>query len=382
MALSRIQRMSRPGIVVPMAYDTLRNERTLVVGPRQATSNNIYHGLTSDFRTIGEAMRVIPLPPKKNYTDVDLRPGEDTWTILVTPGVYYEEIRMKPNVLLVGIGQSATIFPPNGAWVSPEGPGGRRAVVYMNHNTSVSNLNFAKSARMKSTDYVFWNRDMYNVGLRLEGRDIQVPDVAYPARTAERVLDASGIAIKDVWVWPYGDKGKTLLLEGDWHTALFTDFGSSYNERDGYDIEVRCKHKNADCHFMNCFFDALFMEEGPGGCMLIEDAFDVHVRGSLLRTNVTEAYYTAKNFDKATSAYRPIPGSCVCIRDTDETSSASDVSPTYVFLENTSLEAPSFPAASRSALQILGSRAKCSFRNSSADSFDGDISQLDRPALS
>lgn len=379
MALSRIQRMSRPGIVVPMAYDTLRNERTLVVGPTQATSNNIYHGLTSDFRTIGEAMRVIPLPPKKNYTDVDLRPGEDTWTILVTPGVYYEEIRMKPNVLLVGIGQSATIFPPNGAWVSPEGPGGRRAVVYMNHNTSVSNLNFAKSARMKSTDYVFWNRDMYNVGLRPEGRDIQVPDVAYPARTAERVLDASGIAIKDVWVWPYGDKGKTLLLEGDWHTALFTDFGSSYNERDGYDIEVRCKHKNADCHFMNCFFEALFMEEGPGGCMLIEDAFDVHVRGSLLRTNVTEAYYTTeKNFDKETKKHRPIPGSCVCIRDNSPAEAATEE--TFVWLENTSLEAPSRVPSVR-ALQLEGARAYCAFRNSSADSFEGDDLRLLRPRI-
>jgi hypothetical protein len=43
-------------------------------------------------------------------------------------------------------------------------------------------------------------------------------------------------------------------------------------------------NQNADCHFSNCFFDALFLNgEATGGLFLVEDCFEVHLRGSLIR---------------------------------------------------------------------------------------------------
>ncbi|MBK6697245.1 MAG: hypothetical protein IPG50_34415 [Myxococcales bacterium] len=373
------------------------NQRTLVVGPGGIGSVPGLGALRSDFRTIGEAMSVVPLPSKKANGEVILAAPQDTWTILVTPGVYFEEIRMKPNVILVGIGQSAVIFPPQSAanWVAPPGGRGRRAVVYMNHNTAVKNLVFGKLG-MTSNDYVFWNFDRYNVG---------------ELKEAGRTLAPSGLGISDVWVWPYPvnapppvrggasvparpeprpalpldyhkTKGKTLLMEGDWHTALFTNVGSSYWEAEGYDIEVRGvsdrlrdpHYHIADCHFTNCFFDALFIDNDPGGCMLVENIEDVHVRGSLLRVN--GAVHGAPPNGR-------VWGSCVRGRGRG-----------FFWLEHTSLECPGkvsdraldFAVRTDPANEpILGSdgepldRMKGAILYSDVPSLRGDLSRFDVP---
>lgn len=290
-------------------------------------------------------MAKIPLPRKTKAGQVVLGAPHDTWTILVLPGVYHEEIKMKPNVILVGIGQSAVIFPP-GNWVSPEGPGGRRAVVYLNHNNSVQNLVFGKLG-MTSTDYVFWNRECYGLG-----RPLDPPETGRP-------LDPSWLGITDVWVWPYpvkgasetGTKGKTLLMEGDWHTALFTNFGSSYWETSGYDVELRGVGQVADCHFTSCFFDALFIDSESDGCVLVDNCIDVHLRNTLIRTTPTTSW-------RKDHEGEPAPGACVKARQKS-----------HVWLEGSHLESPGNPSH---RLLDIEDGCSCFFRASSTDSVLGE----------
>ncbi|MBK6697254.1 MAG: hypothetical protein IPG50_34460 [Myxococcales bacterium] len=337
----------KAGEIASHVYGT---SRTLVVGPAPSP---LYPSISPDFRTIGEAMAFIPLPGKTNAGEVILAAPQDTWTILVLPGVYHEEIKMKPNVILVGIGQSAVIFPPAN-WVSPEGPGGRRAVVYLNHNNSVQNLVFGKLG-MTSTDYVFWNRDCYDIGDRMEGVD-----------TNRRAIAPSGIGITDVWVWPYpvapgaaetSTLGKTLLMEGDWHTALFTNFGSSYWETSGYDVELRgggsdaAKATAKDCHFTNCFFDALFIDSFSDGAFLVDNCIDVHLRNSLVRTTPSPAWRKAHQTE-------PAPGACVKVRANG-----------HLWLESSHLEAP---GTNSYRLLDVDDESVCFFRASSTDSVLGE----------
>ena len=141
------------GFGIPIRPNTDPHLRTLIVGSQAPVPSkfSLLNGFPVDFPTIADAMAAVPLRGKGPGGEANLGGPEETWTILVTPGVYEEEIRMKPNVILVGIGQSAVIFPPKQGWRSPDGPGARRAMVYLNHNTSVQNLVFFKRG-MTSSD--------------------------------------------------------------------------------------------------------------------------------------------------------------------------------------------------------------------------------------
>jgi hypothetical protein len=365
----------------PRTFESLRNGRTLVVGRERLPAlpdNLIFDGLKTDFRTISEAMSVIPLPPKVKG-EVSWPFIGDVWTIFVTPGVYDEEIRMKPNVSIVGLGSNSVLIgpPPDGkTWTSPEGRDGRRAIVYLNHNCSVNNVVLAKNHRMRSRDYVFWNRDRYGLGRKYDDQ-------------VKTHFDPSGIGLNNVWIWPFpfgdaavdgpdgrptGASGKALLMEGSWHTALFNNFGSTLCEPTGFDVELSCeldherKPRIVDCHFIGCFFDALFLATDDGGCVRVRDCQDVHIRNSLLR------------IQKSVHVTLPrVPGSCV-----------RGEGQGHLWLEHSSLEVPGTASDRALSLELLVANEedaknaeearlgfRCANHYSAIASYHGELHQVD-----
>ena len=77
-------------------------------------------------------------------------------------------------------------------------------------------------------------------------------------------------------------------MEGNFSTTFMVNVGSSYNHRHSFDVEIKGKGQNADCHtFVDCFFDSLFLDRGDalgeGGCIDVSNCYEVHIRNSLLR---------------------------------------------------------------------------------------------------
>lgn len=313
-------------IVVPHA-PLLPNRRTLIVGQQLMPSSYFLQsikGFPVDFPTIAAAMDAIPL-----VDDVEKHNFTDRWVILVTPGYYEEEIHMKPFVTVTGLAPDTVLVQ------APPGPrrtyGGRRATVYMNHHTSLQNVGILLRAGSESFDYAIWNKSTY-------------PSVFRKTDNPNK-SDVSNLGVQNVNIWPGIDsekkspedprgelnRGKAILLEGDFSTVIMTNVGLSYNFTRGYAVEisgVRTQRgrdelvSNADTHFIQCFFDSLFLtpgqapgaEPGPGfgfgggevpggfgfgaassqdgaafyapfegGCIRVRDCMEVSIRNSLAR---------------------------------------------------------------------------------------------------
>lgn len=345
----RIGASSAPDFKPPLAAPTPvgANKRVFVVGKSPNLKDTLLDqrlaalsGIPCDFETIAAAMDEIPLDPH----------GE-SWTILLTPGVYEEEVRMKPNVNLVGFGYHTVIIRPpskGNRYAVPNDP--RRATIYMNFGCSLSNLVIIKPVSGRSTDYCIWNKDTYKLGvLAFAGKVYSAPSLF----SVDHV---------DIFPEPYAKntKGKALLLEGVWGTILFNTFLSSYCETSGFDIDISGHREVQDCHFTNCFFDAFYLESEQGGCVSVSTALDVHLRTSLIRTGASPKWV-----DDNPGA--PHPGAGVAVKDG-----------AFVYLESTSLQGPGH--ASRGLLRVEeGSR--CALYNSSADSYEGEPSGIEVPAI-
>lgn len=354
MGLPRFGARRPNAFLLPLSLGA-QNKRVLVVGKRQPVSPHLdqLNGVPYDFPTISAAVKEIPLLEA-------VAPLNERWTILVTPGVYDEEIRMKPHVSLVGYGHG-TVFirpPPGGRYAVPGDP--RRATIYMNYGCGVCDVVLLKPKYALTTDYCFWNKDTYGVAR---------PDEDFREGGGMLPLDPSYFSLEKLAIWPEpyapDQRGKAILIEGRWHTVLMNNVLTSYCEPTGYDVELRGPGLNNDCHLTNCFFDALYLDEGDGGCMLVEGCTEVHVRNSLLRVGVTAAW-------SVNNQGVPSPGACVHARQNPLANKEA-----YVWLENTCLEAPG--RVSDRALW-LGPGATCEFRNSSSDSFLGDENRLILPA--
>jgi hypothetical protein len=166
--------------------------------------------------------------------------------------------------------------------------------------------------------------------------------------------DVYDLGLANVDIWPVSPC-KLLRMEGNWHTAIFRDVGGNYTAPDGYGIELAgpfegANNPNADCHFSNCFFDALFMSgQGPGGLVFVQDCFEVHLRDSLLRV-----------------AYVPHPPAFEPISAVRTFRSPGNSGLTNVIIEGSSLYGPP-----PSVLDV-GADTFCFFRHSSTDSKSGD----------
>jgi hypothetical protein len=276
------------------------NIRVLLVGPAEALPPELrryahrfskLEGFPTEFTSISSAMEAIPLmAPDKHPWFIN------RWTILVSPGWYFEEIRMKPYVNVVGLTADTVFICPPKERPMPRVNGGSdaRATVYMNHFTSLRNVAIAKPAYSKDTDYAIWNKDTYGMKRNRPGKN-----------------DVSDFSVVDVPIWPFPDKkgfstvaskddveknvrthgeyvlGKSVLMEGDFSTAFLVNVGASYNYRRSFDVEIKGNGQNADCHIVDCFFDSLFLDRGDeldeGGCIRVSNCFEVHIRNSLLR---------------------------------------------------------------------------------------------------
>jgi len=107
--------------------------------------------------------------------------------------------------------------------------------------------------------------------------------------------------------------------------------------------------QNADCHFINCFFDALFVETDTSGCVRIRDCFDVHIRNSFLRVNNAHKRSTTPNAEPP-----KVLGAAVDVAGTN----------TNVVIEGRSLECP----RESDRLLNVGPNSNCHFKHSSTDS--------------
>jgi hypothetical protein len=142
--------------------------------------------------------------------------------------------------------------------------------------------------------------------------------------------------------------GGLIKFDGSWRTVIFRDVGGNYDAPGGFGIELVGRFDNADCHFSNCFFDALFLA-GDGGFIHVTDCFEVHLRNSLVRVNNQER-----------DAEAP-PISAVRV----EKNSGHHGEVTNVIIEGSSLYGPG------TRVLDIGGDTTCFFRHSSSDSKSG-----------
>src|SRR4030095_4361996 len=128
----------------------------------------------------------------------------------------------------------------------------------------------------------------------------------------------------------------------------------------GYGINLIGNGQNADCHFINCFFDALYLTDTEADCgiLRVQDCLEVHLRNSLLRTNNRRAYHIQRE-PLEPWATLPARGSAAATRSTQNRK-------TNLFVEGSSLECN----AEGGALGLLdiGPGTTCLFKHSSSDS--------------
>jgi hypothetical protein len=326
------------------------NLQVLTVGPPAGKGAPAsYHGFPIDFTSIREAMDAIPLMQPDD-------PFVRRWTIFVTAGYYEEEIRMKPHVNIVGIDKdSVYIQPPAERPQDRNDP--RRANVYLNYFTSISNVILANRGDSLETDYVIWNKNTYG-------------GVHRPASSPD--LDVSFIGLTNVDIMPFGPYpdsadslhgyalGKAILFEGNWHTAIVSHVFSGYLAQNGYLVNVKGIGQNADCHFIDCFFDGLYITSEYGGCVHVGDCYEVHIRNSLIRT--------AAGGRLGLKVNQQAPGAAVATYTSDHKA--------WVTLEGTSLEAP-WPGGSYRVLDVRNGTG-CDFYHSSTDSVRGRANVFER----
>jgi hypothetical protein len=294
------------------------------------------HGIPVNFGTIGEAMDAIPLWDP-DLEDPDAHNPTEQWTILVTPGYYPEIIRFKPFVNVVGLLKEAvTIGRPNDGKT-------HSAQVYLCTRSFLSNVTLAIPG------------DAAPGYFAVRGYDVN----RYPDRHINRGnVHFLGLANVDFVVHRLPSKeqppgGGLIKFDGHWRTVIFRDVGGNYEAPEGYGIELLGRFQNADCHFINCFFDALFMDgRGEGGFIHIRDCHETHIRNSLLRVDY---------LNKMGPSHAPITAV-----KTTQSRPRHDRLPTNVLIEGSSMYGPG-----PSVLDI-GDHTVCFFRHSFSDSKSGN----------
>jgi len=313
-------RRRRP-VFVNLQDLTAIDSRILTVGPPGSDGSSTSFGVSVDFTSINAALDAIPTltPDDPNHSFVD------RWTIVVMNGFYPEEIRCKPYVNIVGVNkESVYIQAPPGRDRERDDP--RLANVYLSSLSLVSNVTLLSASDAMGDDVTVWGLDRYG----------------------NQRGDVYALGLSNVDLWP-APPCKLIRMEGNWHTAIFRDVGGNYTAPDGYGIELIGQfnggnNQNADCHFSNCFFDALFMSgDGPGGLFWVQDCFEVHLRNSLVRVN-----------------YVPNPPSLEPIAAVKTNKNSPGW--THVSLEGTTLNGPG-----ESTLDV-GSGTVCWYKHSSSDS--------------
>jgi len=322
------------------------NYHVLTVGPPPVPGAPpaSYQGYPVDFPTIQAAMDAIPL------TDPETGDFLQRWTILVTTGYYEEVIYGKPHVNIVGINKESVYIQPPPIRRQARGLHPKRVNVYLSSFTLLSNVTLLNRQDSKSGEVVVYGFDTFH------GKGGEVHDL--------------GLSNVDIMPFsPYLEnpdslrgysKASLIRLEGHWHTAIFRDVGGNYIAAEGYGINLIGDGQNADCHFINCFFDALYLADTEAECgiLRVQDCFEVHLRNSFLRTNNIRAYHAQREPLEA-CAIVPANGSAAATRSTQDRK-------TNLFVEGSSLECN----AEGSALGLLdiGPGTTCFFKHSSSDS--------------
>ena len=292
-------------------------------------------------------MDAIPL------TDPETGDFRERWTILVTNGYYEEVIYCKPHVNIVGINkESVYIQPPPPSILRPVGerrPTG--ANIYLNSFSLLSNVTLLNRQDSKPGHVVVYGFDnFYEKGGEVHDLGLSNVDIMPFSPYPEHPDSLGGYS-----------KASLIRLEGEkWHTAIFRDVGGNYIAPWGYGINLIGAGHNADCHFINCFFDALYLTETQGDCgiLRVQDCFEVHLRNSFLRINNIQPYHRQKDPLEA-QALVPAHGSAAAMRSTRNRQ-------THLFVEGSSLECNA-PAGAEGLLDI-GPGTVCFFKHSSSDS--------------
>jgi hypothetical protein len=316
------------------------------------------YGIPVDFNSIGAAMDAIPLfDPDLPPSDPNWHNPVEQWTILVTPGYYPEVVRFKPFVNVVGFRKEAVIIAGQTPDVGPLG-----AQVYLCSNSLLSNVTLAIRGDSVQGDFVVRGYDVNN----------------YPG--VQHLGDVHFLGLDDVDFFPYppfppaGDGhplgGGLIKFDGPWRTVIFRNVGGNYDAPDGYGIELTGQFQNADCHFINCFFDALHMGGmADGGYVRIRDCFEVHIRNSLIRVGYSESHgdspISAVAISKSPGDARRRPRE---VRPTAFATRPPDLPPrlTNVLIEGSSLYGPG------ERVLDIGADTFCFFRHSFSESKFGD----------
>jgi len=270
-------------------------------------------------------MATIPL------VDPDVGNPVNQWTILLTPGYYPEVIKFKPFVNVVGLLKEAVII------AGPtEDIDGVRSQVYLCSRSLLSNVTLGIRPDSEPDDFV------------VQGYDVHT----YRSGPNAGNVHFLGLSNVDFFCFrdPNGPKpaGGLIKFDGAWSTVILKDVGGNYEAPANYDIQLFGRFRNADCHFVNCFFDALFLDDG-GGLIDIRDCFEVHLRNSLFRVNYINGEGT-----KPITAVR-----------TSKTPGYPDYDWTHVHIEGSSLYGPG------SCVLDIGENTTCFFRHSFTDSKTG-----------
>jgi len=315
----------------------------------------------ADFETISEALDVIPAMP----TDF----SAIRYTILVAPGHYRERIRMKPSVNLVGISKESVYIEPwapsDSTMTDPKDPkhilrpNTEDAVIELASMTNITNLCILNPQWATSKNSAIRGRDVRGFGLS----NIDVfpaslwPDNPYFRDPRFKEEKKKNPAIPDFC------RGKILELTGNWGTCVITALGLTYLGPDSFGVWLEGVGQNADCHFIQCFFDALFVETETSGAVRIRNCFEVHIRNSILRVN---------NMDQVAE----VPGGFTATHEREVLGAAVDVDgdhverqiDTNVFIEGSSLECPRPKELHSRRLLHIGPNSDCYFKHSSTDS--------------
>jgi hypothetical protein len=306
------------------------NSRVLTVGPPESAPPDFSrnYGIPVNYTSIAAAMATIPLPPGPD-TPADQR------TILVTPGVYHEVIRFKPGVNVVGLVKEAVIIAGE-----PEHHSGVRAQVFLCTRSLLTNVTLHISERSEQGDFAVRGYDTN----KYTNHNVERENVRFLGLFNVDFQNASGHPLP---------AGGLIKFEGnDWRTVIFRDVGGNYDAPKDYGIELKGHFQNADCHFINCFFDALFLND-EGGFIHIEDCHEVHIRNSLIRVDYLKTLRALRTNSPITAV------------KTTSSSGSSDKQWTHVLIEGSSLY-----GRGGSVLNV-GENTVCFFRHSFTDSKTG-----------
>jgi hypothetical protein len=220
---------------------------------------------------------------QKAINAVEPGPGfMDRATVYVTTGLYFEQITCKPHVNIVGISkESAYIFPPAGS----TGP-----TIRLSRDANISDLSLMNSAEMAQDAYA------------IQGENVE------------------GVGIRNVDIYPVGDPdprtnkgrpfsvGRGLSIRGKSHSIIVQSLGYSYWGRANA-IEILGpvdESYNVDCHFIDCFIDALWMDEWYRAAFWVRNCEEVHIRNTLIRVDnlrlesIDEKYEVAAVYTQST----------------------------------------------------------------------------------